>query len=144
MTNNSISLIISIPPSNTVLGEPDLIDLLDWHNDQSSFISPRNLVQQKLLACSPSILLKSYLSHQYEGRISTSTLTTICYRSEVTPNEQALKLLSVIQDRGSQAFNDFISVLLESDRHKHLGELLQGHHGHVSPIGTYVSCMYTY
>ena len=59
----------------------------------------------------------------------------IAYRSEATPNNQALKLFSFILERGSQAYNDFVSVLLDSERHKHLGQILRGHIDTGSPMG---------
>ena len=50
----------------------------------------------------------------------------IVCRSESTPNQQAVKLYDIIQDRGSRAFDGFVKVLLASDRLRHFGEMLRG------------------
>ncbi len=57
---------------------------------------------------------------------STNKKLHFIHRSESTPNEQALKLLSIIEGRGSRALGDFVSVLLNSERHNHLAEMLRG------------------
>lgn len=55
--------------------------------------------------------------------------------SEATPNEQALKLFTIIESQGSRAFNSFVNVLLDSDRQRHLGEQLRGTEQHIVPPG---------